>query len=114
MEAIPWVKMEPMFDQWQGPVWPEEIELQDDLSPSAWILPRLLSSFLTGGEGMPVGAIVPSGLPAYVRVLHPANTRVTPSSQPSRSSSGRGNPASTDPLSQLSNMAFTVSTISRS
>jgi hypothetical protein len=60
--------------QWRYPVWPEEIELQSDLSPSAWILPRLLSSFLTDGEGMPVGAIVPSGYPAYVRVLHPANT----------------------------------------
>jgi hypothetical protein len=60
--------------EWRYPVWPEEVELQNELSPSAWILPRLLPSFLTDGDGMPVGAIVPSGFPAYVRVLHPANT----------------------------------------
>lgn len=54
--------------------WPEEIELQEDLSPSDWILPRLLPNVLSGGEGTPVASIVPSGYPAYVRVLHPANT----------------------------------------
>jgi hypothetical protein len=58
---------------WRDPVWPEEVRLQTDLSPSAWMLPRLLPSFLTGGDGMPVAAIVPSGFPAYVRVLHPAS-----------------------------------------
>lgn len=57
---------------WRDPVWPEEVRLQSDLSPSVWILPRLLPSFLTSGNGMPVGAVIPSGFPAYVRVLHPA------------------------------------------
>lgn len=54
-----------------GPLWPEEVELQSDLSPSEWILPRLLPSILERARGTPVGAVVPTGYPAYVRVLHP-------------------------------------------
>jgi hypothetical protein len=66
--------MDSMSSAWPDPVWPEEVVLQDDLTPSEWILPRLLPSFLTDSDSMPVGAIVPSGYPAYVRVLHPANS----------------------------------------
>lgn len=54
---------------WRNPVWPEELELQDDLSPSDWLLPRLLP---WGRHGTPVGSLVPTGFEAYVRVLHPA------------------------------------------
>jgi hypothetical protein len=54
-------------------MWREEIELQADLSPSTWILPRLLPSILDRAEGTPVASLVPSGYRAYVRVLHPAN-----------------------------------------
>jgi hypothetical protein len=54
---------------WSDPVWPEEIEVQTDLAPSDWILPRLLP---WGRNGTPVTSIVPSGYQAYVRVLHPA------------------------------------------
>src|SRR3984957_13687725 len=72
--------MDAMPSEGRDPVWPDEVELQSQLAPSEWILPRLLPSFLTRSDGMPVGAIVPSGYPAYVRVLHPANagTRVGP------------------------------------
>lgn len=28
--------------QWRYPVWPPELEVQDDLGPSQWIEPRLL------------------------------------------------------------------------
>jgi hypothetical protein len=55
---------------WRDPVWPEEVELQNDLSPSEWILPRLLP--WGSGQGTRVASIVPAGFPAYVRVLHPA------------------------------------------
>ena len=54
-------------------LWPEEVELQTDLSPSEWILPRLLPSLVSGGRGTPVTGVVPAGYHAYVRVLHPAN-----------------------------------------
>src|ERR1700722_2034390 len=50
--------------------WPTDIVLQTDLSPSAWIAPRLLP---WGREGTPVASVVPTGYPAYVRVLHPAS-----------------------------------------
>jgi len=50
-----------------------EIELQDDLSPSEWIRPRLLPWGVR--EGTPVTSVAPSGYPAYVRVLHPAQRR---------------------------------------
>jgi len=65
--------MEPVTDYWREPVWPEEVELQTDLAPSDWILPRLLPSILSVGGGTPVASVVPSGYPAYVRVLHPAD-----------------------------------------
>ena len=57
---------------WRNPVWPEELELQDDLSPSDWLLPRLLPSILSRADGTPVCSLVPTGFQAYVRVLHPA------------------------------------------
>jgi len=56
---------------WHDSVWPEEVALQYvDLSPSEWILPRLRP--WGSGSGTRVGSIVPSGYPAYARVLHPA------------------------------------------
>jgi hypothetical protein len=60
-----------MTTAFPDPLWPEEVELQFDLSSSEWILPRLLPSILERARGTPVGAIVPTGYPAYVRVLHP-------------------------------------------
>ena len=60
-----------MSSIWPDPLWPEEVELQSDLTSSEWIFPRLLPSILSGGRGTPVAAVVPSGYPAYVRVLHP-------------------------------------------
>jgi len=59
---------------WRTPVWPTELELQSDVGPSDWILPQLLPTVISGGDGTPVGGIVPMGFPAYVRVLHPAGT----------------------------------------
>jgi len=57
---------------WRNPVWPSELELQDDLEPSRWVLPRLLPWGVA--HGTPVGSIVPTGFGAYVRLLHPAGT----------------------------------------
>ena len=39
-----------------------------DAALSAWLVPRLLP---WGPAGVPVGATVPTGFAAYVRVLHP-------------------------------------------
>jgi len=50
--------------------WPADIVLETDLSPSTWIAPRLLP---WGREGTPIASVVPTGYPAYVRVLHPAS-----------------------------------------
>lgn len=52
-----------------GRFWPARVQLQDDLSPAAWIRPRLRP--WGRGRGTPVGAVVPAGYPAYVRILHP-------------------------------------------
>jgi hypothetical protein len=54
---------------WRDPIWPEEVVLQEDVSPSEWILPRLLP--LGSSRGTRVASIVPFGYPAYARVLHP-------------------------------------------
>jgi hypothetical protein len=59
---------------WRNPVWPSEIELQSDVSPSDWILPRLLPTVISDAVGTPVGGVVPTGFPAYVRVFHPPGT----------------------------------------
>jgi len=49
------------------------VEFSADLSPSTWIAPRLLP---WGQEqGTRVASVVPTGYPAYVRVLHPASRR---------------------------------------
>jgi hypothetical protein len=60
-----------MTSAFPDPLWPEEVEFQSDVAPSEWILPRLLPSILDGARGTPAGAIVPTGYPAYARVLHP-------------------------------------------
>jgi hypothetical protein len=60
-----------MTNPWSDPVWPEDVVLQrEDLSPSDWLLPRLLP--FGSGLGTRVASIVPSGYPAYARILHPA------------------------------------------
>lgn len=64
--------LDDVSDFWRNPVWPEEVALQDvDLSPSEWILPRLLP--WGSDRGTPVASVVPTGYPAYARILHPAS-----------------------------------------
>lgn len=50
--------------------WPDGVTLLDDVSPATWLGPRLLP-WLGSKLGTRVGAIVPTGFPAYVRILHP-------------------------------------------
>ena len=52
-------------------LWPSGVEFTDDLTPAGWIGPRLMG----WGRviGTPVGAVVPTGYPAYVRLLHPVS-----------------------------------------
>lgn len=58
-------------NSWRDPMWPQQVVLQgEDVSPSAWILPRLLPMSSTSGAR--VASVVPYGYPAYARVLHPA------------------------------------------
>jgi hypothetical protein len=42
-----------------------------DASPAAWLAERLLEPWSTPNDGMPVGAIVPTGFEAYARMLPP-------------------------------------------
>lgn len=49
--------------------WPAGVQFTDDLTPAAWIGPRLMP--WGRGLGTRVGAVVPTGYPAYVRILHP-------------------------------------------
>jgi hypothetical protein len=60
-----------MSDDPRDPVLPPEVELQADLEPSRWTGPRLTP--WDAVVGSPVTMVVPSGYPAYVRVLHPAS-----------------------------------------
>ena len=60
-----------MSDHPRDPAWPPEVERQTDLEPSGWIAPRLLP--WDAVVGSPVSMVVPTGYPAYVRVLHPAS-----------------------------------------
>jgi len=53
-----------------GGFWPDGVTFLDDISPAAWLGPRLLPG-LASGLGTRVGAVVPTGYPAYVRILHP-------------------------------------------
>ena len=49
--------------------WPDGVTFLDDVSPARWLEPRLLA---WGTDvGTRVGAVVPTGYPAYVRILHP-------------------------------------------
>jgi hypothetical protein len=58
-------------NSWRDPLWPQQVVLQgEDVSPSEWILPRLLP--LSPTSGIRVASVVPYGYPAYARVLHPA------------------------------------------
>ncbi|EQD66323.1 hypothetical protein B1B_06180, partial [mine drainage metagenome] len=50
--------------------WPDGATLLDDVSPAVWLGPRLLP-WLGSEFGTRVGAVVPTGYPAYVRILHP-------------------------------------------
>jgi hypothetical protein len=65
-----------MSDDPSDPAWPPEVELQTDLEPSRWIAPRLTP--WDAVVGSPVTLVVPSGYPAYVRVLHPASRAMEP------------------------------------
>lgn len=51
--------------------WPDGVEFTDDLTPASWIGPRLMG--WGRGIGTPVGAVIPTGYPAYVRLLHPVS-----------------------------------------
>jgi hypothetical protein len=51
-----------------GALWPDGIEFIDDVTPASWIAPRLLP--WGRGLGTRAGAIVPTGYPSYVRILH--------------------------------------------
>jgi len=53
-----------------GGFWPDGVTFLDDISPAAWLGPRLLPG-LASGLGTRVGAVVPTDYPAYVRILHP-------------------------------------------
>jgi hypothetical protein len=66
------IRREAMIE-YSDPAWPDEVDLQTDLSPSAWILPRLLPSVLIGAKGTPVASVVPGGFEAYARIFHPAD-----------------------------------------
>jgi hypothetical protein len=68
---MPGRSLNPVTSSWRDPLWPQQVVLQgDDVSPSEWILPRLLP--LSSRLGTRVASIVPYGYPAYARVLHPA------------------------------------------
>jgi hypothetical protein len=52
------------------PNWPDAAELQEDISPTEWIPPRLLP--WGRASGTRIASLVPLGYAAYARVLHPA------------------------------------------
>lgn len=53
--------------------WPDCVEFTGDLTPASWIAPRMMP--WGHGLGTPAGSVVPTGYPAYVRVLHPDGKR---------------------------------------
>ena len=59
-----------LIDSDPSAFWPDGVVLLDDVSPASWLAPRLLP-WLGSAFGSRVGAVVPTGYPAYVRILHP-------------------------------------------
>ena len=49
--------------------WNDGLTVVADSAPADWIAPRLSR---WGPDGVTVGAVVPTGYPAYARILHPA------------------------------------------
>jgi hypothetical protein len=89
--------------------WPTGVEFMNDLTPAAWIGPRLLPP---GGHGcgVPAGAVIPTGYPAYVRLLHPV---FGPREASSLEGAGGRRPSRVPPADPVGEAAHTPPTGSR-